>query len=151
MLPLFKKSHIHSRHIEDLLKRGHVPEDYGEENNKRNALRQASLLYRIVDNELFRHGTEREYQKYGLRMVVHDDQPEKKAEIIAKCHLDAMGNHLGMNNTIKDVCDTYYWQGISAHVKMYLKQCEQCKTRYFIYLFILLARRYNLEHVFFLV
>lgn len=128
MLPLFKKSHIHSRHIEDLLKTGHI-RDYAAENNKRNALRQASFLYRIVDGELFRHGTDREYKKYGLRLVVHDDQPEKKAEIIAKCHLDDMGNHLGMNNTIRNVCDTYYWQGISAHVKMYLKQCEQCKTR----------------------
>lgn len=128
MLPLFKKSHIHSRHIEDLLKTGNIG-DYATENNKRNALRQASFLYRIVDDELFRYGTEREYKKYGLRLVVHDDQPEKKAEIIAKCHVDSTGSHLGMNNTIRNISDTYYWQGISAHVKMYLKQCEQCKAR----------------------
>ncbi|KAL4231097.1 Gypsy retrotransposon integrase-like protein 1 [Mactra antiquata] len=128
MLPLFKKKHIHSRQIEKLLKTGYI-EDYPEDANKRNALRQAALLYRLVDGEMFRYGTNREYEKYGLRLVVHDDQPEKKAEVIGKCHIDPQGGHYGMNNTIKYVAETYYWQGISAHVKMYCKQCEQCKMR----------------------
>lgn len=128
MLPLFKKAHIHSRAIEDYVKCGYI-RNYTDEPHKRNALRQAGMLFRIVDGELYRHGTEKEYQRYGLRIVIHDDEPEKKAEIIKKCHIDSVGNHFGMNVTLKNVTETYYWQGISSHVKLYMKQCEVCKVR----------------------
>ena len=128
MLPLFRKSHIHSRAIEDYLKCGYI-QNYSEEQHKRNALRQAGGLYRMVSGELFRHGTEKEYRRYGLRMVIHDDQPDRKAEIIRKCHIDPLGNHCGMNVTMKNVTETYYWQGISSHVKLYMKECEACKVR----------------------
>lgn len=102
---------------------------YCDEPHKRNALRQAGTLYRMIDGELYRRGTEKEYTRYGLRMVIHDDQPQEKAEIIKKCHMDSLGNHLGMNGTLRNVTETYYWQGISSHVKLYMKECEICKTR----------------------
>ena len=125
---MFKKSHINTRAIEDYIQRGTI-KNYSEDSNKRNALKQASLLYKMVDGDLYRHGSGREYAKYGLRVVVHDDEPQRKLDIISKCHLDEMGNHYGMNNTIKNVNKLYYWHGLSAHVKMFLKKCEQCKER----------------------
>jgi len=113
--------------VEEYLKTGILK---AEGNEQRNAIRQAIHLYRIVNNELYRFGTIKENQKYGLRIVVHDDEIQKKIDILHKCHLDDMGNHLGTAATQKNISETYYWMGITFHVKVYIKNCEICKVRH---------------------
>ncbi|KAH3787535.1 uncharacterized protein LOC127841320 isoform X2 [Dreissena polymorpha] len=115
-----------TRTIEEYVKTGFIKE---KENGKRNAIRQTGQLFRIVNGELYRYGTEREFALYGLRIVIHDDEEEKKQEIVAKCHVDDMGNHFGTSTTQKNISDTYYWMGITASVQNFVKTCDVCKVR----------------------
>ncbi|XP_052773902.1 uncharacterized protein LOC128212466 [Mya arenaria] len=117
---------VPTRVIENFLKTGVLSV---EGSDKRNATRQAGQLYRIVNDELYRYGTEKEYSKYGLRIVVHDDQVDKKIEIVRKCHLDEMGNHLGTSTTQKNIAETYYWIGITCNVQDFIRRCDLCKVR----------------------
>ena len=58
-----------------------------------------------------------------LRLVVTGDE---QFCIISSRH-DLNGSHLGVDKTISNINDRYYWKGIVKYVREYVKKCNQCQ------------------------
>ena len=59
-------------------------------------------------------------------MVIHDDEADLKLKIIEDSHLNRSGSHAGINKTITQIKDYFFWHGLTEHVRMFIKSCRLC-------------------------
>lgn len=50
-------------------------------------------------------------------------------EVLSACHDEPTSGHLGYSRTLARVSEAYYWPGLSASVKQYVKSCRECQRR----------------------
>lgn len=86
-----------------------------------------SRRYKVSDGKLFYDPNVkgRRLSNWQWKMVVPNDN---RSEILRECHDDPKSAHLGVQKTIDKVMDRYYWPGLSKDVKLYVKDCQVCKS-----------------------
>ncbi len=50
-------------------------------------------------------------------------------ELMAELHGGHTSGHLGNRKTLAKLRDRYFWAGMSAHVRSFLRNCERCAKR----------------------
>ena len=55
--------------------------------------------------------------------------PKFCKEVIAELHGGQLSGHLGVNKTLAKVKLRYFWPGMSADVRSYLRGCDVCARR----------------------
>ena len=82
----------------------------------------------MVNDELYRVFSKRG-RMLNVAKVIHDDEPDVKKRIMKVCHVDETGKHNGMNRTLTIVNESFYWQSMSIHIKMFVDYCPVCRNR----------------------
>lgn len=77
----------------------------------------------LRDGVLYKNA--RTNERTYLLMVPRD----MRDDVLFACHDEPTSGHLGFSRTLAKVSERYYWSGLSASVKQYVKGCRECQRR----------------------
>ena len=78
----------------------------------------------LRDNVLYKKNTHSSSRAYLL--VVPRDMRD---DVLFAYHDEPTSGHLGFSRTLARVGESYYWPGLTASVKQYVKSCRECQRR----------------------
>ena len=92
--------------------------------DQKQGLRDIRDNYIIVDKKLYYR--QKKNNSIYLLLVIHDERPDMQLEILQDGHMTKAGSHLGINRTIAQIKDHFYWHGMTEHVRAFIKSCQLC-------------------------
>ena len=95
--------------------------------DQKQALREVQDNYIIVDKKLYYRL--KKNSSVSLLLVIHDEQSDIQLEILRDGHMTRTGSHSGINKTIAQIKEHFYWHGITEHVRAFIKSCLLCSLK----------------------
>ena len=92
--------------------------------DQKQSLREVKDNYIIIDEHLYFRL--KKGKTLRLLRLIHDDQADLKLTIINDCHLTKSGSHAGINRTISQIKEFFFWHGLTEHVRMFIRSCRLC-------------------------
>lgn len=85
-----------------------------------------SRKYKAVNDKLFYNPSVngRRLSNWNWKLVI---PKESRDEVLKECHDDPKSAHLGVQKTIDRILVRYFWPGMTADVKAYVRGCRTCQ------------------------
>ena len=88
--------------------------------NDKRRLREKAGSFLVTSGELFHKG-----QDNNVARVIVDD--EEKIRVIRQLHEGVVGGHFGQTATILKTTDRFWWPGVAASVRDFVRKCDACQ------------------------
>ncbi|CAG2231004.1 unnamed protein product [Mytilus edulis] len=83
-------------------------------------------ILEVIEGILYRRFETSDNSKNRLQAIVPYSE---RRNVLFQCHDNKTSAHLGVRKTIERIRQKYYWPGLQADVRRYIKGCEFCNRR----------------------